>query len=337
MKTNIQFETNAIIKSRFNNKKQKLDLLIVQVISNAMPSLPLNKKNFSIPSNIFLADPVFYESAPIDILIGAEFAYSFLCTGQLPIKGHAAVLQKTILGWIVAGRVYGNKSTVKARPIQSICNFVKNQDLPILWELDAVQTVSTFSQEEQACENQDHIKRDESGRYVVKLPFTEKTKQLGDSRNTGLQRFYALERKFEKNPALKEKYSECINSYLEEGHMDEVLDKESLNQGYYLPHHAVIKETNVTTKTRILLQLAKDESHSYPSASAILERDFYVDDLLTGAQSFQESFDLRNDLIQLLNKGGFNFRKWGSNDPRLTNDLPSNLTNTYISLDPKDY
>ena len=77
MKTNIQFETNAIIKSRFNNKKQKLDLLILQVISNAMPSLPLNKNNFSIPSNIFLVDPVFYESAPIDILIGAEFVYSF--------------------------------------------------------------------------------------------------------------------------------------------------------------------------------------------------------------------------------------------------------------------
>ena len=110
-----------------------------------MPSLPLNKNNFSIRSNIFSDDLVIYESAAIDISIGAEFAYSFLRTGQLPIKGHAVVLQKNILGWIVAGRVYGNKPTVKARPIQSIFNFVKNQDLPISWELDAVQTASTFS------------------------------------------------------------------------------------------------------------------------------------------------------------------------------------------------
>ena len=39
--------------------------------------------------------------------------------------------------------------------------------------------------------------------------------------------------------------------------------------------------------TRVLNQLAEDEGHNYPVASQVLKRDFYVNDLATGANSFQ--------------------------------------------------
>ena len=41
-------------------------------------------------------------------------------------------------------------------------------------------------------------------------------------------------------------------------------------------------------------------------------------DLLTGTQKFQEAINLRDDLIDLLQKGGFNLRKWGPNNADLT-------------------
>ncbi|XP_043484706.1 uncharacterized protein LOC122512738 [Leptopilina heterotoma] len=66
---------------------------------------------------------------------------------------------------------------------------------------------------------------------------------------------------------------------------------------------------------RTLRQLADDEENTFPLASKILKRDFNVDDLLTGSQTFQGALELRNDLIQLLEKGGFNLRKWASNHP----------------------
>ena len=406
MQTKIKFATSATCKSRFDKKKRKLDLLVVNEISDAMPSMPLDRKNFEIPSNIFLADPNFHEPAPIDIIIGAEFAYSFMRTGQLQIKGHSAVLQKTILGWIIAGRVYNQNREIN-NSTKIHCLFNPNEKLPILWELDPVRTTSTHSKEEQACEEHfaNHVRRDDSGRYIVKLPLNKKIEQLGDTRNVAFQRFYAIERKLQKNPSLKTQYSDCINSYLKEGHMS-LSTKDSLDKGYYLPHHAVVKETSITTKTRVVFdasaksssgislneclmvgptiqedlfsifsrfrsflfaltadieqmyrqikvypedkvyqkiiwretpneslkiyelnrvtfgtasapylatrtlhQLADDERDSHPLASAALKRDFYVDDLLTGAQSLQDAIKLRDELINLLRKGGFNLRK----------------------------
>lgn len=61
--------------------------------------------------------------------------------------------------------------------------------------------------------------------------------------------------------------------------------------------------------TLTLHQPSYDERDSYPITSAVLERHFYVDDLLTGAQSLQELCTLRNEIIQLLHKGEFNLRK----------------------------
>ena len=84
---------------------------------------------------------------------------------------------------------------------------------------------------------------------------------------------------------------------------------------------------------RTLHQLAEDEQENYPNAAAILKRDFYVDDLLTGANTYHEALSLRNGLIELLRKGGFNLRKWGSNDHRLTIDFTNDSHNTHLSLD----
>ena len=58
-----------------------------------------------------------------------------------------------------------------------------------------------------------------------------------------------------------------------------------------------------------------------------------MDDLLTGANTYEEALSLQNDLIELLRRGGFNLRKWGSNDRRLTSDFQSNSRDSHMSLD----
>ena len=65
---------------------------------------------------------------------------------------------------------------------------------------------------------------------------------------------------------------------------------------------------------RVLKQLADGEGDKYPIASTILKRDFYVDDLLTGSTTRNELATLRDDLIIMLQKGGFQLKKWTSND-----------------------
>ena len=51
---------------------------------------------------------------------------------------------------------------------------------------------------------------------------------------------------------------------------------------------------------RALHQLAEDEKAQHPIAATVLKKYFYVDDLLTGANTRQEPAFLRNDLIALL-------------------------------------
>ncbi|XP_044592032.1 uncharacterized protein LOC123270158 [Cotesia glomerata] len=64
---------------------------------------------------------------------------------------------------------------------------------------------------------------------------------------------------------------------------------------------------------RTVNQLAHDESHDFPVASKILKRDLYVDNLLTGSNSLTEILKLRDEIIQLVQKGGFELRQWASN------------------------
>ncbi|XP_050558193.1 uncharacterized protein LOC126912059 [Spodoptera frugiperda] len=72
-----------------------------------------------------------------------------------------------------------------------------------------------------------------------------------------------------------------------------------------------------------LKRLAEDERSRYPTASAVLEQCFYMDDLLTGNHSIEEAKQLKADLINLLKSGGFNLRKWSSNNM----DIQEAITN----------
>ena len=91
--------------------------------------------------------------------------------------------------------------------------------------------------------------------------------------------------------------------------MTPMSDSEPIDYGFYLPHHAVVKSFSLTTKVRTYLTVLPKHTlvfsstpESFLTASTILKRDFYVDEVLTGAQSFQDAISLRDDLVNLLKK-----------------------------------
>lgn len=65
---------------------------------------------------------------------------------------------------------------------------------------------------------------------------------------------------------------------------------------------------------RTLQQLAQDEGSNFPKGSTALLRDAYVDDILTGADTLEETRELRLQLHQLCKAGGFPLKKWSAND-----------------------
>lgn len=85
--------------------------------------------------------------------------------------------------------------------------------------------------------------------------------------------------------------------------------------------------------TRVLQQLADDEQHQFPEAVEVLRKDFYVDDLFSGAKSVEEATKLRQQLETLLSRGGFQLRKWASNEEAVLKDVAQDNRALQASVD----
>lgn len=88
---------------------------------------------------------------------------------------------------------------------------------------------------------------------------------------------------------------------------------------------------------RVLQHLADCERHNYDLASKVLLNDIFVDDISSGGDNLRDAIKLRDQLISLLQSGGFNLHKWASNDPRFLQGLPEESINpTALKFDSDD-
>lgn len=120
------------------------------------------------------------------------------------------------------------------------------------WIVEELEAKHPNSKEEVECEM--HFKkmiyRNADGRYTVSLPFRDTGTRLGESRSVALKCLLDLERKFDRNATFKAEYTRAFEQYLTSNHISEVDDPK--DDGYYLPHHAIFKESSETTKIRIV-------------------------------------------------------------------------------------
>ncbi|XP_062702132.1 uncharacterized protein LOC134285437 [Aedes albopictus] len=84
--------------------------------------------------------------------------------------------------------------------------------------------------------------------------------------------------------------------------------------------------------TRTLQQLATDEGDAYPLGRPALKKGFYVDDYIGGANTEEEAIQTREELDELLAKGGFQLRKWTSNNPNVLKGLDPSQIGTQPTL-----
>ncbi|KAG7198908.1 hypothetical protein KM043_015726 [Ampulex compressa] len=79
--------------------------------------------------------------------------------------------------------------------------------------------------------------------------------------------------------------------------------------------------------TRCLQEMAELEKALLPLGATVVKRDFYVDDLLTGANSIGEAIVIRDQVIKILSKTR---HKWSSNSSRLLEDIPCQQAHSSI-------
>lgn len=74
--------------------------------------------------------------------------------------------------------------------------------------------------------------------------------------------------------------------------------------------------------TRCLIELANRYQVEFPDAASILRNQSYCDDILVSSNSLESLNDMKRQLIQILELGGFEAHKWSSNCPQLLQDIP---------------
>lgn len=113
--------------------------------------------------------------------------------------------------------------------------------------------VTIMSKEDQLCE--DHFlktfKRNENGRYVVRLPFKETPHSMNSSYDVAVRRLAQVEKSLIRNPSVYNQYREFMIDYLRQNHMEPVQPTED-SPVIFLPHHHVSRPSSVTTKLRVV-------------------------------------------------------------------------------------
>lgn len=426
MGVSANFGVHTTIKSNFENYEENLDFLVLSKITNDLPNSSITTE-LKIPKDIRLADDRFFQSRSVDILLGASVFYNILKEGHIKLGDNLPILQNTVFGWIVSGKVSSCQSTHRTHSALTVKHNTSEDRLEDLitafWEIEDTCKHHTKTYEEQACDRHytSNVKRQTDGRFIVKLPFAnDPTVALGKSKVYAIQRFMSLERKLSRDTKLKEDYTAVLNEYLENDEMELISEKEEPKNVYYLPHHPVIKESSTTTRVRVvfdasaktsnnnslndilmvgptiqrnlasillsfrlhvyvfvadikqmyrkvlldtnqqdfqrilwrdnpndplktyrlktitygtasapflaiktLFHLAEEERANFPDAAEVVQRDFYVDDVLTGSDSLEKVIDLQLQLIALLKGGGFELRKWCANHPSILKNIAS--------------
>lgn len=237
--------------------KMELKCYVLTNITSVLPERKVTVSEWVQLKDLCLADPNFDSPNKIDVLLGAEVYSKILKDGVLKGPAGSPVAQCTALGWIVSGSTgaAGTETNISVFHAQ----VDENEVIKRFWELENEFLFSTpiLTKEEQRCEDlfSATTRRDEQGRYVVKLPFRDEdpTWKDGKSREIAIKRLKSLERRFVKDQVLKDRYTEVINEYLQLDHMVEVPVQEvDKRDSVYLPHHPVIREDKTTTKVRVV-------------------------------------------------------------------------------------
>ncbi|XP_029659435.1 uncharacterized protein LOC115233265 [Formica exsecta] len=186
-----QIPTNIQISGlgELSTQTPKIDCLVIQKITQALPANQLDLNELQIPDGITLADPEFNQPSAVDLLIGAEVFFELLCIGKIKLAEDQPIWQKTVLGWIVSGRFMMRDRSRKDTCCHLAINDELNASLSRFWQIEHNERQNTRTPEERFCEEHfaQTYKRDLEGRFIVTLPTRhEQLQELGDSRDIAL-------------------------------------------------------------------------------------------------------------------------------------------------------
>ncbi|XP_056631434.1 uncharacterized protein LOC130441674 [Diorhabda sublineata] len=258
----IKYSSDVNIRSNINSIEFKINCLIIPQITDKLPAFSFDKNILDIPKNLTLADPNFNESSQVEMLVSASLFWKLLRIGQISLGHNKPVLQKTF-GWIISGEIPQTIANYLTR-----CNFISNSEidnqLKKFWQIEEYENAPVSSNDvEIEALFKTTTQRAEDGRFIVRLPLKLPSNLLGESKNIALKRLHSMENKLKGNDNLKQQYGQFMSEYIELNHMSKLQNKRDENDGYFIPHHFVKKESSVTTKLRVVFDASCKTDSGY--------------------------------------------------------------------------
>ncbi|XP_055528072.1 uncharacterized protein LOC129720607 [Wyeomyia smithii] len=264
----------ATVHSRVSEFSRKMEFLVLPRVTVSLPITTVQISEWKFPEGIHLADPAFFQSKCVDLVLGIQAFFSFFRTGnEFTLGDGLPRLTESVFGWVVSGEIQSAKTSSCIT-----CNLAVSDTLEQLmerfWACEDMGNCNNYSPEEARCEEQfgRTTRRESDGRYTVSLPKDESTfSLLGMSKDIALKRFQGLERRLDRDTELRKQYETFMMEYSTLGHMKRVETGEQAEvKRCYLPHHPVVKASSTTTRVRVVFDASCKTSTGISLNDALL-------------------------------------------------------------------
>ena len=98
--------------------------------------------------------------------------------------------------------------------------------------------------------------------------------------------------------------------------------RESAIEVYQFARHIFGAKCAPTCSNYALLRSAEDNEMEFPIAALAVKPNFYMDDFFKSVKSTDEAMEMQQQLVEMLNLGGFHLTKWVSNEKEVIAQIP---------------
>ncbi|XP_055585124.1 uncharacterized protein LOC129737976 [Uranotaenia lowii] len=149
--------------------RETMQFFVLPKLTLQLPSSSFHPSPMSLPDSALLADPYFYESKRIDVVIGAEYYSDLLKNERRKVTKNGPMLHNSVFGWIVSGRVVESPQIVSHTPVCSSSNYRNSSSGSKSWKNVTLQTPTPLKNR---CLYEPTV-RNEVERFIVARPKNE--------------------------------------------------------------------------------------------------------------------------------------------------------------------
>ncbi|XP_058827557.1 uncharacterized protein LOC131687483 [Topomyia yanbarensis] len=110
--TKVKYKVTTTVKSRVSAFSRKMEFLLLPSVTANLPITNVDMTGWEIPTGVEQADPAFFKSKAVDLVLGIQYFFTFFHTGnEVQLGKGLPTLTESVFGWVVSGTVESSLET----------------------------------------------------------------------------------------------------------------------------------------------------------------------------------------------------------------------------------